>query len=140
MQTNATMYYQLQVLYTLFSPILGDWDRWYYWGQVTAVFHAACGVLYSICVDCALRLDQHKLNMAHQLPVFSNNNLCRITCRSTVINCAHVQIDNLAVCMLNEGRQKINQTWTTQLSKAVSVIGKILLQLFKLMTANSRKL
>ena len=28
MQTHATMYYQLQVLYTLFSPILGDWDRY----------------------------------------------------------------------------------------------------------------
>ena len=30
---HATMYYQLQVLYTLFSHILGDWDRYAYWDK-----------------------------------------------------------------------------------------------------------
>ena len=64
------------------------------------------GMLYSVCVHCALRLDQQKLNMAHQLPMFLTNTLCCIMCQISVNKCAHVQINNLAVCMLNGGRQR----------------------------------
>ena len=44
------------------------------------------------------------------IPVFSTNTLCCIMCRVSVNKCAHVQNNNLAVCMLTGGRQRKNQS------------------------------
>ena len=55
-------------------------------------------VLYSICVDCALRLDQHKLNMAHQLYLCFQLILCVVLCAGYLSTNVHMCKTWLCTC------------------------------------------